>query len=149
MLSDPGLVAVLRWGLEALALAVQVGVVLYLVQQWGEVPGRVPSHFDWRGCPDAWAGRWVLWLMVGVMVLIYVGMSATGGTARLIEGDVETRMRESLVMAFTKSGTVAVLGYAIVTMVRVARGAAQRLQIVVILLIVVGTILPAMWLGRN
>jgi hypothetical protein len=149
MLSDPGLVAALRWGLEALALAVQVAAVLYLVQQWGEVPGRVPSHFDWRGRPDAWAGRWVLWLMVGVMVLIYVGLSATGGTLRLVEGDVETRMRESLVMAFTKSGTVAVLGYAIVTMVRVARGAAQRLQIFVILLIVVGTILPAMLLGRD
>lgn len=149
MLSDPELVAAVRWGLEALALAVQVGVILYLVYQWGAVPQRVPSHFDWRGRPDAWAGRWVLWLMAGVMVSIYVAMSATSGTLRLIEGDVEPRMRESLVMAFVKLGTVATLGYAIVTMVRVARGAAQRLQIVVILLTVAGTIAPAMLLGRN
>jgi uncharacterized membrane protein len=149
MLSDPGLVAAVRWGLEALALAVQVGVILYLVYQWGAVPQRVPSHFDWRGRPDAWAGRWVLWLMVGVMVSMYVAMSQAGGTLRLIEGDVETRMRESLVMGFVKLGTVAALGCAIVTMVRVAQGVAQRLRIVAILLIVAATIAPAMLLGRN
>jgi hypothetical protein len=128
---------------------VQVGVVVYLMHQWEDVPGRVPSHFDWRGRPDAWAGRWVLWLMTGVMVLVYLGMSATGGTLRLIEGDAGTRMIESLVMGFVKLGTVGTLGYAIVTMVRVARGAAQRLQIVVILLIVAVTILPPLLLGRN
>lgn len=149
MLSDPGLVAAVRWGLEALALAVQVGVILYLVYQWGAVPQRVPSHFDWRGRPDAWAGRWVLWLMVGVMVSIYVAMSQAGGTLRLIEGDVETRMRESLVMGLVKLGTVATLGCAIVTVVRVAQGVAQRLQIVAILLIVAATIAPAMLMGRN
>jgi hypothetical protein len=83
------------------------------------------------------------------MVLVYLGMSATGGTLRLIEGDAGTRMIESLVMGFVKLGTVGTLGYAIVTMVRVARGAAQRLQIVVILLIVAVTILPPLLLGRT
>jgi hypothetical protein len=149
MLSDPSLVAMLRWVLEGLSLAALLAVCFYVLQQWSEIPARVPSHFDWRGRPDSWSGRWILFLMLAVLAALYVGMSVAGGTLQLIEGDVETNMREALTLGFTKLGAVLLTGYAIVTMVRVARGQAEKLQVLLIVVFAAAMSLPAILLSKS
>lgn len=149
MLSDPSLVAMVRWLLEGLSLAVLLAVGFFVVQQWSEIPARVPSHFDWRGRPDRWSRRWILFVMLAVVAAVYVGMSVTGGTLQLIEGRIEVNMREALTLAFVKLGSVLLPGYGIVTMVRVARGQAEKLRILVIVLLAVAIILPSILLSKS
>ena len=149
MWSDPSLVATARWFLEALSLAALLLPALYVAPQWSELPARVPSHFDWRGRPDCWAGRWILLVMLGVSAALYAGMSVGGHTWRLISGDVETRMREALVMGFVKLGALLLSGYTVITMVRVAQGRASRFQVLAAAALAALMIVPAVLLDRR
>jgi uncharacterized membrane protein len=149
MWSDPSLVATARWFLEALSLAALLLPALYVAQQWSELPARVPSHFDWRGRPDRWAGRWILLVMLGVSTALYAGMSVGGHTWRLISGDVETRMREALVMGFVKLGALLLSGLMVITMVRVAQGRASRFHVLAAAALAALMIVPAVLLDRG
>jgi uncharacterized membrane protein len=143
MLLDPELIAAARWLLEALSLGVLVGLILFLVRQYGEAPERVPSHFDYRGRPDRWAGKWVLFVVAAVGVASYVTLSISGGTLRLIAGEAEPKPQEAFLLAWAKLGTLSLLAYAILTMIRVARGQRDRLNLIVLGAIVAAMIVPA------
>ena len=149
MWSDPELVAMGRWVLEALSLAVMLATCFYVMRQWGELPARVPAHFDFRGRPDRWTGRWVLLFMLGVMAAMFVALSVNGGTLLLLEDRIEERVRESFIMTWVKLHTLIILGFALWTMIRVARGRAQRFQVRVVVLIASLMILPLYLFDRG
>lgn len=149
MWSDPELVAMGRWALEALSAAVLLATCFYVMRHWGELPARVPAHFDFRGRPDRWTGRWVLLLMLGVMAATLVMLSWNGGTLLLLEGRIEVRVRESFIMTWVKLHTLIILGFALWTMIRVARGQAQRFHVWVVALIAGFMILPLYLFDRG
>ncbi len=131
-----------RWGAEAVSLGLLLGTALLILRQWGELPARVPAHFDFRGMPDRWSGRWILWLMLGVMAVTYVGMSASGGTPGLLEGRAPASARQAVVLAWVKMNVLATLAYAMWSMVRVARGRMPRLNVRLIVVLACVMILP-------
>lgn len=61
--------------LDVVAFAGVVVCVVLAVGSWGELPERVPHHYDWSGRPDAWEGRWVLVFLCVVAAGMYVLMS--------------------------------------------------------------------------
>jgi hypothetical protein len=141
-MSDPALAAFLRWCAEAFSLAVLVGAAFFILRQWGEIPARVPAHFDLRGEPDRWSGRWILLFLMGVMAVMYVGMSAGGGTLGLIEGRQEGPVRQAVVLTWVKLNVMLTFGYTLWSMVRVARGEARRMNVRIIVALAVVMILP-------
>jgi len=140
---DAELTALARWVLEALALLLLAGMALFLALQYGGIPERVPSHFDYRGRPDRWAGRWVLFVVVAAALVSYLTLSHSGGTLRLIAGEVEPKPAEALLLAWVKLGSLGILAYAIWIMIRVSRGHADRLNLIVLALAVLALMAPA------
>src|SRR5262245_39334942 len=55
----------LGWVLEVVTLVALVGGFVYLTIVWGQIPDRVPHHFNLAGRPDAWGTRTILWLLPG------------------------------------------------------------------------------------
>ena len=45
---------------------------VYLATLYPDLPARIPLHFDWRGQPDAWGPKYVLWAVpvIGVLVAL-------------------------------------------------------------------------------
>lgn len=50
---------------------------LYLATIYGGLPERVPIHFDWRGEPDGWGPKYILWLLptIGVTLMLLITAS--------------------------------------------------------------------------
>lgn len=47
-----------------------------VIRAWGELPERIPHHFDILGKPDAWGGRWTLLLFPGMSLVLFVFLGA-------------------------------------------------------------------------
>lgn len=41
---------------------------LYLASIYSSLPEQIPIHFDWRGQPDRWGPKYLLWFLPTVMV---------------------------------------------------------------------------------
>jgi|SRR5579864_1744813 len=70
-------------GAQAIAVAAEIGgaagltvLIAMTVAHYRAVPDRVPVHFGLLGQPDAWAGRWALWIAVAIGALAFAGMTA-------------------------------------------------------------------------
>ena len=57
--------------LDAIGLAVLIGIFLYLILEWKELPDRIPSHFNGAGVADAWSGKGMLWFCPVMAALLY------------------------------------------------------------------------------
>ena len=64
--------------LDALALLAILATFVLAVRGWQILPERVPHHFSWRGVPDAWGGRWVLFLLPTFGAVMFIGLSILG-----------------------------------------------------------------------
>lgn len=52
-------------------LFVLIGMTTYF---YGSLPEQVPSHFNSSGEPDAYSGKWIVWLMPILGSAIYFGL---------------------------------------------------------------------------
>ena len=48
----------------------------YLLAVWSDLPATVPTHFAASGVPDGWGPRKALWLLPGIGLVSYFGLSA-------------------------------------------------------------------------
>jgi hypothetical protein len=142
MWSDPDVVAMVRWCAEAVSLFLLLGTAFLLLRHWSGLPVRVPAHFDFRGLPDRWSGRWILWVLLGVMGALFVGMSVSADTLGLLEGRAPASARQAVNLTWVKMNTLAMLAYAMWTMVRVARGTIARMNVRLIVMLAAIMILP-------
>ena len=60
---------------EFFALVGLIAGIIYLVVTWPQLPEKIPSHFNFSGTPDSWAGKGSLLLLPGVSVFIYLMLS--------------------------------------------------------------------------
>ena len=63
--------------LEALALALLCGLLLYIYLQWEQIPARVPLHFNALGEIDRWGNKTSLLILPGVAVFAYLLLTVT------------------------------------------------------------------------
>jgi len=60
---------------EAAAATGVLATAAILLAFWPELPEEIPHHFDARGTPDRWGGHSVLWLLGGMILLFYAGVT--------------------------------------------------------------------------
>src|SRR5699024_8480384 len=59
---------------DIIGYAVFVGIVLFLIILLGELPEKVPAHFNGAGEVDRWGSRFDLWILplVGLFTLLFL-----------------------------------------------------------------------------
>lgn len=55
-----------------LGLIVLIALPLYY---YGSLPDTIPSHFGSDGTPDDWSGKGMIWLLPGIGVIMYIGLT--------------------------------------------------------------------------
>lgn len=48
---------------------------LYFTQQWLTLPNELPIHFNMKGEPDGWGGKWVVWIPLIIGLILWIGLS--------------------------------------------------------------------------
>lgn len=63
--------------MEAICLVLMVGIVLYLIITWKDIPDKIPMHYDWAGDVDRWGTKGemlflpiITWLMYGFLSVV-------------------------------------------------------------------------------
>lgn len=122
-------------GLEILAAAIVLGMTVWLVVIWQDLPAEVPIHFGFGGSADAWGSKDTLGLMPVIAILMYLFLSYFGARPRMANypwpitednaGDQYRLTREMIV--WLKLETVCILALILWSMVSVARGNSEIL----------------------
>jgi hypothetical protein len=68
---------------EFLAAAFLIAGVGIVSTAWGNLPERIPVHFNLAGQPDRWEGKQQLLLLLGVQVFVYVVLTIVRRFPRL------------------------------------------------------------------
>ncbi|WP_340401611.1 DUF1648 domain-containing protein [Paenibacillus sp. FSL H8-0079] len=48
---------------------------VYFTQQWRTLPNELPIHFNMKGEPDGWGGKWVAWIPLIIGLILWIGLS--------------------------------------------------------------------------
>lgn len=48
---------------------------LYFTQQWMTLPYEIPIHFNMKGEPDGWGGKWIVWIPLLIALILWIGLS--------------------------------------------------------------------------
>ena len=127
-------ITLLRWPVEIAALIFSLLPGLILLQQWNTLPDEIPAHFGITGRPDRWGGKWQAWILPVVSLVIYGAMSAVGGTWHWLLGREQTQPAEAVaILLWIKLADGALFAYLLRMTVRIARGQAERLNILILL----------------
>ena len=51
------------WAMEGISLVMLVGMTLFLIVNWKNIPEQVPMHYDWAGNIDRWGSKNELFLL--------------------------------------------------------------------------------------
>jgi uncharacterized membrane protein len=142
VLIDPAILDALRWPLEAVAVLGLIGLGLLIATSYGRVPERVPHHFGITGRADRHGGRWILPLMGAIALVMYAGMSAGGDTLGLVTGSAAAKPGEAFMLAWMKAVLILLLVHCVRSMIRVARGEAERMNVIVLWVLIALSLAP-------
>lgn len=65
----------LEWLLDGLSLLALALPTIYLFMVWGELPAKVPIHFNAAGEADGWGGKGTSLILPIIGLLMFLGMS--------------------------------------------------------------------------
>jgi len=65
----------LEWLLDGLSLLALALPAIYLFMVWGELPAKVPIHFNAAGEADGWGGKGTSLILPVIGLLLFLGMS--------------------------------------------------------------------------
>jgi uncharacterized membrane protein len=63
-------------GLEVASAAGILLIFVITLLAWGNLPEKVPTHFNAAGKPDSYGDKWTIWLLPFINVAMYAGISA-------------------------------------------------------------------------
>jgi len=52
-----------------------IGIIIYLLVAWGDIPDQIPGHFGASGEVTRWDNKGTLFIMPGIAVVIFIVMS--------------------------------------------------------------------------
>jgi hypothetical protein len=65
-----------KWGwMEAAAASLLIGFLVLLTVRYGQLPDEVPVHFNFAGDADSQGPKYLLWVVAGLMVLLYAALT--------------------------------------------------------------------------
>lgn len=62
--------------LEALALLILLGSIIYLIISWSTIPDTLPSHYNAKGVITNWSGKGNLLIIPIISIILYAGLTA-------------------------------------------------------------------------
>ncbi len=65
----------LEIGLETAAALGMLTMLYVTITSWPLLPETIPHHFGASGKPDAWGGKGILWLLPGISLVLYAGLT--------------------------------------------------------------------------
>jgi uncharacterized membrane protein len=116
---------IVRDGLTWLVVLWQIAYVRLV---WGRLPARLPSHFGWDGQPNRYAGRGIVWVLVGVSALVCVLLTVLERFPRVFNlpaprGSADRPRQEALavqMLGWLRLETALTIAYLLWTIVRLA-----------------------------
>ncbi len=64
------------WIIEGLALFILLGIIVYTILHYPDLPNKIPTHFGAGGNANSFGSKSTLWILVGINVGIYVLLTA-------------------------------------------------------------------------
>lgn len=58
--------------MEMFCLICVIGITLYLVFNWSNIPDKIPMHYDWAGNIDRWGNKSELMILPGMTWFLYL-----------------------------------------------------------------------------
>ena len=122
---------------EIVAAAVLVMLFIYLVMTWTALPDKIPTHFNFSGKPDSWGNKHSLLPLLGLLAVLYVGMSIVQRFPHIYNypfAITDQNCEKQYLLArqlitVIKAELVCILSYITWQTVEVARGAAPDLTV--------------------
>ncbi len=149
---------VLQWpkssleiGLETAAALGLLTMLYAIIKYWPLLPETIPHHFDVSGKSDAWGGKWILWLLPGISLAIYIGLTVLSQYPHIYNypwpiteqnAAAQYHLARTLIGAL-KTGIVLIFAYLQWQIIQVALGKGEGLGVAFLpafLLLVFGTI---------
>lgn len=62
--------------LEVVSVVALAYTIVLPALRWDDLPERVPTHFGWQGEVTTEGSAATLWILVGIGVLLYIGLTA-------------------------------------------------------------------------
>lgn len=125
-----------HWTLEIISILVILSVSAYIVINWSIIPKTIPVHFNLKGEPDNYGGKWTLILLPSLFLVIYSSMSLIGRYPhiynypfKLTVNNYKEQFRlASLLIFYLKIEITLLLSYLTFKTVRVALGFEDKLD---------------------
>ncbi len=62
--------------LEVAGIASLIAIVFLPLINYAGLPDEIPSHFNFKGLPDAWSSKSSIWALPIIAAVLYIGLSA-------------------------------------------------------------------------
>jgi uncharacterized membrane protein len=122
--------------LELAGIALSIAIILLPMVYYAGLPDEIPTHFNFKGLPDAWSHKSAFWSLPVIAVVLYLGLSLLNYFMVMkqnvkISGNNDHKMLQQvlrLMQVLKLSLNIGFL-YIIFGTIRVAQGDAQGLGI--------------------
>lgn len=136
---------------EVLAAAGVLASLLLLLFNWSSLPEILPTHFDFRGQPDAYGDKSMLLLLAGAGIFIYITVgllsffpNAINTPWKITEANREIQTRLALdMLRCLKVSCTWLFTYLIYGTIQIATGKAAALSPYLLPIILLGALLPS------
>ncbi len=61
--------------INCLSLILLIGISLYLILNWNDIPDKIPGHYNLSGVVDRWGSKNELWTFPITSVILYIGIT--------------------------------------------------------------------------
>jgi uncharacterized membrane protein len=62
----------LQWGAEIAGLIILLSLLSYIALQWGDLPEKIPTHYNFSGQADAWGSKSALLYLLGGAIFTWI-----------------------------------------------------------------------------
>jgi uncharacterized membrane protein len=145
------LLSQLFFGLSLLGLLLVIFIPIFY---FGDLPERIPTHFDASGRPDNWGERMTIWIWSGVAIAIWVTMVLLGRSAssmldfsRIKEGKEELAAQCMMTSIHMMSAFLLwMFVYILWHMIQMAlERSTDGLGVGFVWIVVIGSVVPVAW----
>lgn len=62
----------LHWGAEIAGVIILLSLISYVALQWGDLPEKIPTHYNFSGQADAWGSKSAPLYLPGAALLVWI-----------------------------------------------------------------------------
>lgn len=72
----------LHWGAEIAGVIILLSLISYVALQWGDLPEKIPTHYNFSGQADAWGSKSALLYLPGAALLVWILLTVVSFSLR-------------------------------------------------------------------